>query len=264
MVPKEQELTATQGAPAALLNGLAILECFSQAQPTLSVTEISNQVGLHKSTISRVLQGLAKAGYLIREESNGKYQLGLGVLSLAAPLLANLDPRLAARSYLEKLNEDTEETAALALWNGESAIVVDQIASPHQVKHTASIGTQYRLWNSSSVRSILANLPRQLVNDLLSEGKIISPEGTKDTSALVEELEAILASGYAVNDGNTTPEEFGVAAPIFDTQGKILGSIVVSAPRNRVEYQKKRELLIRSAVEAAKGITARLGKSSEN
>ena len=263
MISKEQEFPATQGAPAALLNGLAILECFSQAQPALSVTEIANKVGLHKSTISRVLHGLAKAGYLIRDEESGKYQLGLGVLSLAAPLLANLDPRIAARSFMEELNERTEETAALALWNGESALVVAQIASPHQVKHTASIGTQNRLWDSSSVRIILANLPIAQVKELMESGKIIVPEGA-DINELLADLEDLSTKGYSINDGGTTPEEFGVSAPIFDTQGKILGCIVVSAPRTRVEYKKSQNLLVKSVREAAKGVTTRLGKSTEN
>ena len=112
--------TSPQGAPAALLNGLAILESFSAASPSLTVTQIAEKVGLHKSTVSRVLQGLAEAGYVVRDSRSGKYQLGLRVLRIAAPLMADLDVRVAARPYLEELSAETEETAALALWNGKT------------------------------------------------------------------------------------------------------------------------------------------------
>ena len=68
-----------QGAAASLLNGLTVLEAFSVAKRSLlGVTEISELVGLHKSTVSRMLSGLDEAGYVQRDEETGRYRLGLG------------------------------------------------------------------------------------------------------------------------------------------------------------------------------------------
>lgn len=251
-----------QGAPAALLNGLAILESFSAAVPSLTVTEIADRVGLHKSTVSRVLQGLAEGGYVVRDSRSGKYQLGLRILRIAAPLMADLDVRVAARPYLEQLSAETEETAALALWNGKSTVVVDQVASPHQVKHTASVGTQYGRWQSSSVRVVLAHLPVEQVNALLQSGDIeLGPAGP-GVESVAAELRSIMQQGYAINYGQTTPEEFGAAAPIYDLQGEILGGLVVSAPLSRVQNQDKSAFLIDRLTAAAEAVTTRLGRPS--
>src|SRR5699024_2689700 len=114
----EQPARQPQGAPAALLNGLAILESFSIRRPALGVTEISEIVGLHKSTVSRMLHGLAELGYVQRERDGGRYRLGLSVLELSAPLLADLDIRDAGLEYLEQLTEVTGETSALGVWSG--------------------------------------------------------------------------------------------------------------------------------------------------
>ena len=248
-----------QGAPAALLNGLAILESFSASTPSLTVTQIAEKVGLHKSTVSRVLQGMAEAGYVLRDAGSGKYQLGLRVLRLAAPLMADLDARVAARPYLEQLSAQTEETAALVLWNGKNTVVVDQVASPHQVKHTASVGTQYGRWQSSTVRVVLAHLPEEEVERLLENGDIeLSPDGPAREQVPVE-LKTILEQGYAVNYGQTTPEEFGAAAPIYDLQGTILGGLVISAPLSRVQNQNKSDFLIEKLRVAAEAVTTRLG-----
>lgn len=254
--------TSRQGAPAALLNGLAILESFSSVAPSLTVTQIAANVGLHKSTVSRVLQGMAEAGYVLRDPGTGKYQLGLRVLRLAAPLLADLDARVAARPYLEHLSTETQETAALTLWNGKNAVVVDQVASPHQVKHTASVGTQYDRWQSSSVRVVLAHLPKEEVMRLLESGEVRFSDGNPDREQVSEELQAIMEKGYAINYGQTTPEEFGIAAPIYDLQGSILGGLVVSAPLSRVEHQGRSEFMIQKLKEAAAAVTMRLGKPS--
>lgn len=45
----------------------------------LGVTEIEQQVNLYKSTASRILTGLAKAGYVERDEETGRFRLGLGI-----------------------------------------------------------------------------------------------------------------------------------------------------------------------------------------
>ena len=52
-----QENGQAQGAAASLLNGLAVLEAFSVQKPVLGVTEVAQRVGLHKSTVSRILGG---------------------------------------------------------------------------------------------------------------------------------------------------------------------------------------------------------------
>lgn len=57
-----------QGAAASLLNGLAVLEAFTVKNSVLGVTEVAQRVGLHKSTVSRILGGLAEAGYVQRDE----------------------------------------------------------------------------------------------------------------------------------------------------------------------------------------------------
>src|SRR5690625_6217605 len=123
----ESSAKQPQGAPAALLNGLAILESFSIQRPALGVTEIAELVGLHKSTASRMLNGLAELGYVQRERNGGRFLLGLSVLELSASLLANLDIRNMGLEHLERLTELTGETSALAVWGGTGTIVVDQV-----------------------------------------------------------------------------------------------------------------------------------------
>ena len=166
-----------QGAAASLLNGLTVLEAFSVAKRSLlGVTEISELVGLHKSTVSRMLTGLDEAGYVQRDEDTGRYRLGLGMIGLAGPLLAELGVRRAALPHLEELTEATGETAAIAVWNGTNAIVVEQTASPHQVKHSAAIGTRYNKFASSSVRVFLAELPPEETDRLLA-GRTVLRDG---------------------------------------------------------------------------------------
>ncbi|MGT2463525.1 IclR family transcriptional regulator [Sinomonas atrocyanea] len=249
---------APQGAAASLLNGLGVLEAFSIEKPVLGVTEIAQKVGLHKSTVSRILTGLAEAGYVQRDEATGRYRLGLGLLALSGPLLADLDVRRAALPYLEELTERTGETSALAVWNGQEAVVVEQVPSPHQVKHTASIGTRYNKFASSSVRVFLAGLAESAVRELVGSGAVLVGAPFDSDAAAAAELVAVEKAGVAVNDGATTPEEFGVSAPVWDYRGRMAGCVTASAPRTRVQGEVADELAA-AVMQAAAGVSARLG-----
>lgn len=251
-----------QGAAASLLNGLAVLEAFSTAHPLLGVTEISARVGLHKSTVSRMLQGLLDAGYVQRENETGRYRLGLGLLGLSAPLLADLDVRRAALPYLEDLTERTAETSAIALWNGTEAVVVEQVDSPHQVKHSATIGTRYDRWASSSVRTFLAELPLAEVYGLVEEGKIVVTDQDRAEGGFEDpesHLAQIRRAGLTINDGQTTHEEFGVSTVVRDFRGRVVGCITASAPRSRIQHLGIADELADAVLEAAVAVAARLG-----
>ena len=136
-----------------------MLETFSITEPLLGVTEIAGRVGMHKSSVSRILAVLEQVHYVERDPESGRFRLGLGVIGLAGPLLADLDVRRAAHPALERLSQRTGETAALLVWNGSETVVVEQVASTHQVKHTSAIGTRYDSADSASVQVFLAALP---------------------------------------------------------------------------------------------------------
>lgn len=225
-----------QGAAAALLNGLRVLECFSAERPELGVTEITRLVDLHKSTVSRILSGLADQGYVERTLA-GRYRLGLGVIALAAPLLAGLDVRSTALPHLEEAVERTGETAALLLRDGAQTIVVEQVSSPQFVRHTQNIGTRYHRWGSSSVRLSAAHMRTEVRDRCLASRTFTDGPDPSDPEALriaIAGLARIRSQGFAVNDGDSETQEYGVSAPVRNVDGNLAAIITLSAPRQRV------------------------------
>ncbi|WP_368680993.1 IclR family transcriptional regulator [Rhodococcus opacus] len=176
-------------SPSVLLNGLRVLESFSIAEPVLGVTEIARKVDLHKSSVSRMLATLEKAGYVERDEGTGRYRLGLGLIALAGPLLANLDVRRVAQPELEELTRRTGETSALMVWNGHESVVVEQIPSPKQVKHTAAVGTRYDTYASSSVQVFLSEMPQAETERLFDRRLLVGPDEQESRGEYFDELE---------------------------------------------------------------------------
>lgn len=233
---------------------VAILRCFRPNRRLLGVTEIAPEVGLHKSSVSRILAALEREG-IVERDSTKRYRLGLGIIAVAGPLLADLDVRQAGAPDLQQLTETTGETSALMMWNATEAITVEQIPSPYQVKHTSPLGSHYQTALSASVQVFLAAAEEARVCELLDDGILADAPGS-DT--YLQRLRRVAEQGYAVNYAETSAEEVGVSAPVRDHRGAITAAVLIPSPRFRVDDHELSRL-IDACVAAAHRITRRLG-----
>lgn len=244
---------------SVIRNVMEVLRCFTVDEPVQGVTEIAAKVGLHKSSVSRILATLEELEIIERDQVSRKFHLGLGLLAVAGPLLANLDARRVSLPVLEELSATTRETAALVMWSGSEAVTVEQVASPQQIKHTNPLGTRYGTALSSSVQIFLAEMPTDRVRDLLERGAPALPDdGSIGVEEYLDRLGQARERGYAVNFGDTSPEEVGIAAPVRDHRGEVVAAILLAAPFYRVGRDRIPELGAACATAAAH-VSARLG-----
>lgn len=244
---------------SVLKNGLAVLRAFSVEEPLLGVSEIASRVALHKSTVSRILATLELENLVERDSATRRFRLGLGVIAMAGPLLADLDVRRVAYPILHDLSRRTGETAALMVWDGGEAVCVEQVPSSHQVKHTTPLGTRYNTAASSSVQAFLARLDPFVVRSFLMKGTIDLPGLTEAAlEAYLVRLREVAEQGFAVNYGETSLEEVGVAAPVSDHRGEPVAAVLLSAPRFRVSTEQL-STFAEAVTTAAQNVTSRLG-----
>ena len=91
------------------------------------VTEIAEQVGLPKSTVSRLLSALAAEGAVAQRATGSEYERGAGLAALADA--ANNDANMAAvvRPFLIELSEATRESAGFVVRSGRNVYWVDSV-----------------------------------------------------------------------------------------------------------------------------------------
>ncbi|NUP60232.1 MAG: IclR family transcriptional regulator [Pseudarthrobacter sp.] len=250
--------TDAKGA-SVVVNAIAVLRTFTADEPLLGVTEIANRVGMHKSSVSRILATFEQENLVERDPETKRFRLGLGLIAVAGPLLAEMEERRVAYPVLRQLAEQTGETSALMLWNGDEAICVEQIASHHQIKHTTPLGARYRDAMSASVQVFLSTLPAERVRGLLRSGTITYP-GLDDAGleAYEARLRDVGRRGWAGNYGESSMDEVGVAAPVRDHRGDVVAAVLIPAPRFRVSREQF-EGLAEVCMAAAAKVTTRLG-----
>ena len=238
-------------------NVIDVLRCFSAEKPLVGVTEIAEQVGLHKSSVSRLLATLETEGWVDQDPTTRRYQLGLGLIAVAGPLLANLNVRQVAYPYLQELADTTRETSVLAVWEGSVAVTVEQIVSDRTVKHTSPLGSRYASTGSATVQIFLANMAEDAVDQLLDQGAIALQEGWT-RAGLPQRLEEVRDQGYATNLRETFDDEVGVAAPVYDHRRKVVAAVLIAAPAYRIDEETTQTLIEHTVATAAK-ISTRMG-----
>lgn len=235
--------------PSPVATAMAVLRCFSPDRPVLGVVEIAEEIGLHKSSVSRMMSTLEAEDLVEQDPISKKYRLGLGLLSVAGSLLAHLDVRRAAVPVLTALSAETGETSSLMLWDGNASVTVEQVPSSHPVKHSSELGTRYSTVESSSVRIFLATMDEAERRAFLKRNS---------GAQMYSRLAAGDVDGTAANIGQTTADEIGISAGVHDHRGNLIAAILISAPRYRVDDERVKTL--RDACRAAAAsLTQRLG-----
>src|SRR5207247_2314504 len=88
----------------AVERAVAILRTFSSGAPELSVSELGRAVGLHKSTVHRLLGTLERTGFVVQDPGTKRYRLGLPLFELGSMVVNTLEVRRVARPHLEEIH----------------------------------------------------------------------------------------------------------------------------------------------------------------
>src|SRR4051794_6619983 len=99
----------------------------------VGVSEVAAEIGVHKSTAFRLLSALETRGLVEQTRDRGKYQLGVGILRLAATVPGRLDLVGQGRPVCEELAQNFGETVNLAVLRSHHAVNLDQPRGPAAV-----------------------------------------------------------------------------------------------------------------------------------
>ncbi|WP_181347565.1 IclR family transcriptional regulator [Thalassobacillus sp. CUG 92003] len=227
-------------ANRTLERGLDILFQFTEDNPVLTVKEITQQIGLPRSTVYRLLETL-KAKSLIQEYGSGQYKLGLSILQLAKVSMSSMDFLNLATPIMKELSRETGETVILSGIVGKQTICFDRVESSKTIKLTFERGKVQSLHAGASAKILLSYMEEEIqeniLDDFLESGLIDSKQTFK------EQLKHVKKSGYVTSFEEIDQEAWAVAAPIFGSRGHILAGLTVAGPQFRLDEAKKQAIL---------------------
>jgi DNA-binding IclR family transcriptional regulator len=239
---------------------VAILGAFTADEPELGVTEISERLSLHKSTVHRFLINLEGAGLLERNAKTGRYRLGLRLFELGGLVLQQMNLWDEALPFLEQLVRDSGETGQLAVLDQGEAIYIERVEARRALRVPAAMGRGYPAHATSHGKLLLAYQPPESVREIVRQRGLdrYTQNTITEDWALEQELARIRTQGYAVDSEEYEEGLRCVGAAIFDHTGQAIAAIGIGGPVTRVTPARVDELagLVMSA---AKGLSKRMG-----
>ena len=239
---------------------LAILECFSSERPVLGISEISRELGLHKSAVFRSLVSLEARGLVSKDSRTRRYMVGPKILRPAGAYLRTVALLEKARPIMDVLRGKTRETISLYVPAGDRCVCVDRLESPLDIRRVVSIGDQVPLDAGSTGKVLLAYMAEPVRSEHLSRLRTDSAAGKSvaEQERLLSQLALIRQQGVATSHEERVPQVSSASAPIFDAAGEAVASLTVSGPTGRFAAERLSQYII-LVKEAALLISEQLG-----
>lgn len=222
----------------ALEKTIAILEHLSKTGKGQSLSDLSQELGIPKTSAFSILQTL-ESHNLIRKNDNGQFQLGLKLYSLGMASLRNFNIKETLVPHLERLRDETHFTVHLCAYDKGETVCIEKIEGPGTIRFLSYVGER-KLMNTTSVgKAICAYLPEAELQFVISKGfNHLTPNSITNEHAFREHLKQIRQFGYAVDDEEG---EIGVrclGAPVFMEGGHLFGAVSVSTLKGNLPAQK--------------------------
>lgn len=207
---------------------LRILEAVSGNSQPSSVTEVTEQVGLSISTVSRLMRVLADADLLHQSEVDRRYTLGPRLFALAHAAEQNLDLTALVRPVLTRLRDITGETASFHVMRGSQRVCLVEVPSRHEVRRVVPVGLTHDLDGGATAAVLLSGLSPERTRELLAGFKTRGA----DLNSLNKHIEHARTHGWVHVADEWVKDLASVSAAVWRADS-VFGAISVSGPQSR-------------------------------
>lgn len=221
---------------------LRLLEVVAATAPRgETVSTLAERCDINRATAWRLLGTLEARGLVERDPGTNRYRIGLAMIRMSAA--AGYDGLVRrTRHILERVSEQTGETADLAVAGQHGVTYVGEVAPP-SVMAVNWVAREVPLHATSTGKAFLAWLPPEEARNLLDAPLLRYTDTTvTDPEALMSQLRTIRDRGYAECAGELEPALYGVSAPILNTDQRPLGVFSIWGPVDRVPVSRFTEL----------------------
>jgi IclR family pca regulon transcriptional regulator len=215
---------------AGATKALAVIEAFDKDHPRMNPANVAELTGLTRTAARRYLLTLAEAGYA---ETDGRlFWLAPRVLRAGTAYFASARLPRIAQPFLQRITAAVQESALLAVLDGDDVVYIARNGADRVTTVGFVLGSRVAAPLSSAGMIVLAYQPPERVAAFLAryEPKVFTPLTIVDKARLRTGIEQVLQCGYALSEQQLEVGMRGVAVPLRNHNGVVIGAISVSMP----------------------------------
>jgi DNA-binding IclR family transcriptional regulator len=244
---------------STLERAIKILEYLSTSREKNRLSDIAECFDIPHGTTYNILKTLENYRLIEREASSKQYRLGFKLFQLGNHVEYIRELRNVSLPYMRELTKESGETSQLGIIFEEDLYFLEIIETPNNTKTRATVGLTLPLHAPAAGKVLFAFQPPEEREKLLSN--IDLPKFTSNTitdrGKMAKELDHIVKQGYALDDEEVFLGTTCIAAPVFDSKGRICAALGITGDTDRV--RKNMSTLINTIQHEALNISFKLG-----
>lgn len=231
-----KETLRASGQVQSLSRALRLMNVLSEFPLGLSLSEVAHAVGLPTSTAHRLLTTLQNERYVRFEADRSAWLVGVQAFRTGTAFMRSRDLIATARPYMRRLMEQSGESVNLGIIDRGEVVYLTQVETHKMMRTIAVPGGRTDICTSGAGKAILAFMQPDQSEKILKPvrmqtGVTILPNVNEVSH---NDLQAIRARGYAIDDEENAVGLRCVASVIFDENCDPLASVSVSGPTARI------------------------------
>ncbi|MBN3805723.1 DNA-binding transcriptional regulator KdgR [Paraburkholderia sp. Ac-20336] len=226
----------------------------------IGISELSQRLGMSKTTVHRLIQTLKALGYVTQEIETERYRLTIRLFELGAKALESVDLVREADTEMRRIGQMTREAVHLGAFDDDAIIYIHKIDADYGLRMQSRIGRRNPLHSTAIGKVLLAWMAPADAREVLSHVEF--RKSTQKTLTCAEAVLSILPRVREQGFGEDNEEQEDglqcIAVPVFDRFGRVIAGLSISFPTMRCGADTKQHY-VALLKQAGLAISARLG-----
>lgn len=228
-----------------------ILRLYSTTQRSLRISDVAADLGLGRTTAHRYLSSMANAG-LLERVGDGSYNLGPLLVQLGTVALRGLRVLEVADPFVQRLADEADETAVLAVWGGIGPVVARVHESTDRL-----VNIVVRVGSPLPLEAAQSQVFLAFLNDPANQKRLLSQLPDARRREIQHRLESVRRDGYIVSS-EVIQGIRAIAAPVFDGHDQVCATIAIIGTVSGIP-ENPRSSLVAALLSTAARLSRELG-----
>jgi len=236
----------------SLERGLSVIRAFDEDHSELTLSEVARITALTRAAARRFLHTLVELGYM--RTDGRRFALRPKILELGYAYLSSLSLPEMAMPHLEQLVEKVHESSSVSVLDGDEVVYVARVPTKRIMTVAISVGTRFPAFATSMGRVLLAGQSDDWLDGYFASTELrpLTSHTIAEPARLRRELNTIRSQGWALVDQELEEGLRSLAAPIRDSDNRIVAAVNVSTHASRRTLDGLRNDLLPPLLETAR------------